>query len=64
LCLSTGPEKTFGHDLGMHITLRCGDNYDSEWTINRHKYIEILEDWQFIGSVQYFNSLLQSYFQL
>ena len=41
LCLSTGPEKTFGHDLGMHITLRCGDNYDSEW---HDKYIEILED--------------------
>ena len=39
--MSTGPEKTFGHDLGMHITLRCGDNYDSEW---HDKYIEILED--------------------
>ena len=31
LCLSTGTEKTFGHDLGMHITLRYGDSYDSEW---------------------------------
>ena len=30
-CVCPPAQKTFGHDLGMHITLRCGGNYDSEW---------------------------------
>ena len=44
LCLSTGPAKTFGHDLGMHIPYGVGTITTVNGTINRHKYIKILED--------------------
>ena len=44
MCLSTGPAKTFGHDLGMHIPYGVGTITTVNGTINRHKYIKILED--------------------